>query len=205
MKHKTKFGTSCYGCMKTYVAILRGINVSGKNKIKMDAFKSSLSVLGFEQLQTYIQSGNVVFRYQEKSPEELEELVSKKIQEDFGFDVPVLVLSATQLGNIVSNNPFVGDENKEAQFLHVTFLKESPTNVSEEKITAHIKAREELVISDGVVYLYCPHGYSKTKLNNNFFESQFKVSATTRNWKTTLKLLEMAEETSKRKSLQIGE
>ncbi|WP_321376088.1 DUF1697 domain-containing protein [uncultured Draconibacterium sp.] len=109
--------------MKTYVAILRGINVSGKNKIKMDAFKSSLSVLGFEQLQTYIQSGNVVFRYQEKSPEELEELISKKIQEDFGFDVPVLVLNATQLGNIVSNNPYVGDENKEAQFLHVTFFE----------------------------------------------------------------------------------
>ncbi|WP_321346431.1 DUF1697 domain-containing protein [uncultured Draconibacterium sp.] len=181
--------------MNTYVAILRGINVSGKNKIKMDALKSSLSSLGFEKLQTYIQSGNVVFRYQEKSTEELEELVSKKIQEDFGFDVTVLVLRAEQLGNIVSNNPFAGEENKEAQFMHVTFLKENPSNVNEEKITAHVKGGEEFAIFDGVVFLYCPNGYGKTKLNNNFFESQLKVTATTRNWKTTLKLLEMANKT----------
>ncbi|WP_319589472.1 DUF1697 domain-containing protein [uncultured Draconibacterium sp.] len=177
--------------MNKYVAILRGINVGGKNKIKMDALKSSLSILGFEQVQTYIQSGNVVFRFQETSLEDLAKLINKQIQKEFGFDVPVLVLCAEQLANIVSNNPFVGNENKVAQFLHVTFLKENQVNVNEEKITAQVKAREEFLISNGVIYLYCPQGYGKTKLNNNFFESQLKVSATTRNWKTTLKLLEM--------------
>ena len=180
--------------MKTYVAILRGINVSGKNKIKMDALKSSFSSLGFEKVQTYIQSGNVVFQYQEMSSEDLAELINKQILDDFGFDVPVLVLEAVQLASILKNNPFVGDESKEVQFLHVTFLKEHPANVNEEKITAHVKGAEEFAISDGVVYLYCPHGYGKTKLNNNFFESQLKVPATTRNWKTTLKLLEIAKE-----------
>ena len=180
--------------MKTFVAILRGINVSGKNKIKMDALKSSFLSLGFEQVQTYIQSGNVVFCYKQARAGNLAELINKQIHKDFGFDVPVLVLSAAQLGNIVSNNPFAGDENREVQFMHVTFLKENSTNVNEEKITSHVKAGEEFVISNGAIYLYCPHGYGKTKLNNNFFESQLKVSATTRNWKTTLKLLEMANE-----------
>nr|WP_321357955.1 DUF1697 domain-containing protein [uncultured Draconibacterium sp.] len=180
--------------MKTYIAILRGINVSGKNKVKMDALKSSFSRLGFEQVQTYIQSGNVAFRYQETDSANLAERISKQIKDDFGFDVSLLVLSALQLANIIKNNPFLGDENKDAQFLHVTFLKETPANVNSEKITSYVKAGEEYVISEGVVYLYCPHGYGKTKLNNNFFESQLKVSATTRNWKTTLKLLEMAKE-----------
>ncbi|WP_319501239.1 DUF1697 domain-containing protein [uncultured Draconibacterium sp.] len=179
--------------MKTYVAILRGINVSGKNKIKMDALKSSFSGLGFEQVQTYIQSGNVVFRYQETNSGNFADLINKQIQKDFGFDVPVLVLDVQELENIVKNNPFAVDGNREAQFLHVTFLKEKPANVNEEKITGHVKTGEEFAISDGAVYLYCPHGYGKTKLNNNFFESQLKVSATTRNWKTTLKLLEMAK------------
>ena len=180
--------------MKTYIAILRGINVSGKNKIKMDALKSSFSELGFEKVQTYIQSGNVVFRYQETDSANLAERISKQIKDDFGFDVPVLVLGAEQLSNIIKNNPFAGDENKEAQFLHVTFLKENPVNVNEEKIKTYVNDGEEFVISDGAIYLFCPHGYGKTKLNNNFFESQLKVSATTRNWKTTLKLLEMAKE-----------
>ncbi|MDX8340597.1 DUF1697 domain-containing protein [Draconibacterium sp. IB214405] len=180
--------------MKTYVAILRGINVSGKNKIKMDALKSSFSRLGFEQVHTYIQSGNVVFSYPESRIENLEKLITKQIFEDFGFDVPVLILSEDQLANIVENNPFIGKENIDHQFLHVTFLKEIPSDVDEEKITSHLKAGEEFVISEGVVYLYCPHGYGKTKLTNNFFENQLKVSATTRNWKTTQKLLEMANE-----------
>ncbi|WP_163321847.1 DUF1697 domain-containing protein [Draconibacterium mangrovi] len=180
--------------MKTYVAILRGINVSGKNKIKMDALKSLFSSLGFKQVQTYIQSGNVVFGYQETSSDNLEELINKQIRKDFGFDVPVLVLEEKELANIVKNNPFADDENREAQFLHVTFLKRYLANVNEEKITAHVKAGEEFSISAGAIYVYCPHGYGKTKLNNNFFESQLKVSSTTRNWKTTLKLLEMANE-----------
>ncbi|QIA09200.1 DUF1697 domain-containing protein [Draconibacterium halophilum] len=180
--------------MKTYVAILRGINVSGKNKIKMDALKSSFSTLGFEQIQTYIQSGNVVFRYQETSSGNLEELINKQLLKDFGFEVPVLVLNEKELANIVKNNPFAGDENREPQFLHVTFFKENPANVDEERINGYIKSGEEFAISEGVVYLYCPHGYGKTKINNNFFEIQLKVSATTRNWKTTLKLLEMAKE-----------
>ncbi|WP_319231903.1 DUF1697 domain-containing protein [Draconibacterium orientale] len=181
--------------MNTYIAILRGINVSGKNKIKMDALKSSFTNLGFEKVQTYIQSGNVVFRYQLTSSGNLEELINSQIQKDFGFDLPVLVLSEVELANFVKNNPFAGDENKEAKFQHVTFLKETPAKVHNEKINSSVKAGEEFVVFGGAVYLYCPHGYGKTKLNNNFFESQLKVSATTRNWKTTLTLLEMAKET----------
>nr|WP_319269379.1 DUF1697 domain-containing protein [uncultured Draconibacterium sp.] len=180
--------------MNTYVAILRGINVSGKNKIKMDALKSSFSELGFYQVQTYIQSGNVVFLYPETSPGKLADLINNKILDDFGFDVPVLVLEAEQLTNIIKNSPYAGDENKDAQFMHITFFKETPTDVNEEKINTYVKVGEEFAISDCAVYLYCPHGYGKTKLNNNFLENQLKVTATTRNWKTTLKLLEMANE-----------
>jgi uncharacterized protein (DUF1697 family) len=150
--------------------------------------------LGFIKLSTYIQSGNVIFQFKEHKPMVLATTIHKKIEADFGLDVPVLVLELERLKKIISENPFPKDASKTPSFLHVTFLAESPKtdaiNLFEEKKAAN----EEIAVSNEAVYLYCPHGYGKTKLNNNFIENQLKVTATTRNWKTTLKLLELATE-----------
>ena len=178
--------------MKTYICILRGINVSGKNIIKMDALKQMFESLGATNVKTYIQSGNVVFQYKDENPAALETLIISRILADFGFDVPVQVLSFEELKHIVENNPFLKDSTKDEAFLHLTFLAAPPQEIDQEVLFSKKTGNEEIVITDAAVYLYCPHGYGRTKLNNNFLENKLKVQATTRNWKTTLKLLEMA-------------
>lgn len=178
--------------MNTYICILRGINVSGQKIIRMEALRSSLSQLGFSKLTTYIQSGNIVFQYKTEETKVLEELIHEKIKADFGFDVPVLVITGEKLRDIISGNVFTSDPEKDTSFLHVTFLAQKPVSFDKSAILAKKTEQEEIVISDEAVYLFCPDGYGKTKLNNNFIESQLKVTATNRNWKTTLKLLELA-------------
>ncbi|WP_340114323.1 DUF1697 domain-containing protein [Maribellus mangrovi] len=179
--------------LKTYICILRGINVSGQKLIKMEKLRSSLSELGFCKVTTYIQSGNIVFQFKEEASTLPGKMIGEKIQEDFGYDVPVLLLSINKLRNIVANNRFAGDPSKDIKYLHVTFLAQPPEQFDKEEIITRKAETEEIIFSDDAVYLFCPGGYGKTKLNNNFIESRLKVSATTRNWRTTLKLLDLAE------------
>lgn len=179
----------------TYIAILRGINVSGAKPIKMDALRNTFQKQGFENVATYIQSGNMVFTAAEKETTKLASKIAESIKTDFGFDVPVIVLSAAELQTITENNP-LNDGIKDEAFLHVTFLAEKPAAINFNDIEAKKQGEEEIVISEMAVYLFCPHGYGKTKLTNTFLESKLKVSATTRNWKTCGELLRIAEETS---------
>ena len=177
-----------------YIAILRGINVSGAKTIKMEALRFTFQKLGFENVATYIQSGNVVFTVAETKTSELAAKITGAIKTDFGFDIPVIVLSAAELQSIFKNNP-LNDGTRDEAFLHVTFLAESPAAFNFSDIEAKKQGEEEIMISGKVVYLYCPHGYGKTKLTNTFLESKLKVAATTRNWKTTCELLRMTKET----------
>lgn len=178
--------------MHTYIAILRGINVSGTKTIKMDNLRKTFQKQGFENVTTYIQSGNVVFGTTATS--QLAAKIAEAIKTDFGFDVPVIVLTAAELKTITENNP-MNDGTRDEAFLHITFLAENPVAFNLSHIETKIQGNEEIIISGKVVYLYCPHGYGKTKLTNTFLESKLKVAATTRNWKTTCELLRMAEET----------
>ena len=180
--------------MSTYIALLRGINVSGAKTIKMDDLRKTFQKQGFENVTTYIQSGNVVFTAGETATSKLATKIAEAIKTDFGFDVPVIVLSAAELQTITEYNP-LNDGTRDTASLHVTFLSENPAAFNLSDIMAKKQGNEEIVISGKVVYLYCPHGYGKTKLTNTFFESKMKVAATTRNWKTTCELLRMAEET----------
>lgn len=177
---------------KTYISILRGINVSGKNKIKMDDLRKSYEIMGCKNVSTYIQSGNVVFVGNAIKCEEWASKISKRIKKDFGFDVPIQVLEKEQIQQIIQENPFLKDEGKNAAFFHVTFLDSKPENIDYKTLASKTQTGEELVILDSVVYVYCPNGYGKTKLNNTYLEKQLKVSATTRNWKTTNALLDIA-------------
>ena len=175
-----------------YICLLRGINVSGKNSIKMDALIQTFENLGAQNVSTYIQSGNVVFEHSETKSRMLAQKISDQIYSDFGFEIPVLVLTTKKLQQVIDNNPFPKENTKEISALYVTFLSDKPESKNEMAILNHKTEAEEIVFTEVAVYLYCPKGYGRTKLNNNFLENKLKVQATTRNWKTTLKLLEMA-------------
>jgi uncharacterized protein (DUF1697 family) len=179
--------------MNTYIAILRGINVSGAKPMKMQELRKTLQNLGFAKVNTYIQSGNVVFTAGRAETSQLADKISEAIKAGFGFDVSVIVLTAAEMQTIIENNP-LEDGSKDSAFLHVTFLSENPAAFDIKTIDAKKQGDEEIVISGKAVYLYCPHGYGKTKLTNTFLESKLQVAATTRNWKTVTELLKIARQ-----------
>lgn len=180
--------------MQTYISILRGINVSGHNLVKMDGLRKSYESLGFQNVKTYKQSGNLIFTASEFDNNELEQIVSGQIEKDFGIVVPVIVLTIDSLKQIVDGNPFLKDSSMDTAFLHATFLASRPLNFHHKDVEDKRLDGEDVVLTDNVVYLYCPNGYGRTKLTNNFLEAKLKVIATTRNWKTTSELLKIAQQ-----------
>jgi uncharacterized protein (DUF1697 family) len=163
--------------MGIFVALLRGINVSGQKMIKMDALKQSLSKLELKNVATYVQSGNVVFQ-SEMQALELSQIIKKVILQDFGFEVPILVFSISTWERILTQNPFNKETVIDQGALYFVLFTDLP---------------KMFYIGENVVYLNIPNGFGNTKLNNNFFESKLKIEASTRNWKTAYQLLEMAK------------
>lgn len=180
--------------MFIYISILRGINVSGKNLMKMDVLRSMYENLKFKNVRTYVQSGNVVFSSVEENPEQLETLITEAIEKEFGYKVPVLVLNEPTFSTIIANNPFIKDKLKDPSFLHVTFLANQPLKNNIDSIREKKHPDEAIEITDNAVYLYCPKGYGKTNLHNNFLENKLKVKATTRNWKTVNEIQKLARQ-----------
>lgn len=176
--------------MKSFIALLRGINVSGQKMIKMSDLKIHLQESGFTSIQTYIQSGNIIFRSDETDTNIIESLIKEKILQKYGFEVPTLVKTPEELIKVINDNPF---RNKDLESVYVTFLSQEPSEINIFQIKTFNYSPEELVISAKNIYLHCPDGYGKAKMNNNFIENKLKVPATTRNWKTVNKLLEIAE------------
>lgn len=170
--------------MITYVSFLRGINVSGQNKIKMDDLKNLFESLNFKNVRTYIQSGNVVFEDESIDCDILARLIEEKIQKDLGLVVSVIMRNQQQLKIILQNNPFLKNENKEVSALYVTFLAALPNDRIIEKISEKDTVPDEFRLMGQEIYLFCPDGYGRTKLNNSFFERKLKLKTTTRNWRT---------------------
>ncbi len=179
--------------MQTYIALLRGINVSGQKMIKMEALRASFEALNFKNIKTYIQSGNIVFQTQNTDYQAIERQIQEKILQDFGLEVPVMVKDKSEWKEAAKNNPFVNNRNEDITKLHVTFLSKIPEQALLEKIKEGNYGADEFIITEKIIYLFCPDGYGNTKLSNNFFENKLKFSATTRNWKTVNELLAMAE------------
>lgn len=179
---------------ETYIAILRGINVGGRNKIRMVDLIVKLQPLKFENLRTYIQSGNLVFKAGESPNDEVAEKIKQAIKKEFGFDVPVIVLKQDEWIKIIDRNLFAGDPGKDPKTLHVSFLSAKPQPEDIQKLDEYTDEPNEFSLGGKAIYLYCPNGYSKTKITNNFLEKKLQVTATTRNWATTLKLAQMANE-----------
>jgi len=175
--------------MTTFISILRGINVSGHNKLKMEALKELYTHMGFSEVQTYIQSGNIIFQSVDTNTQLLGKRIALKIFDTFSINVPVLILSVEELKYILQNNPFINDPAKDSAFIHLTFLSAIPERTDIEKLTSKNYLPDEFKWMDNVIYLYCPNGYGKTRLTNTFFESKLKITATTRNIKTANELL----------------
>lgn len=180
--------------MATYISILRGINVSGRNMIKMDALRDMYTALGFTDVKTYIQSGNVIFRSKKTNAAALGQQIAAALTQTFSVDVPVLVLDEPVLQSVIRKNPFLKDKSKDPAYLHVTFLSAAPDKTLFTKLEEGNYGEDDIALVDNAVYLYCPGGYGNTKLTNKFLETKLKVVATTRNWKTTNELLKMAGE-----------
>ena len=173
--------------MKTYIVLLRGINVSGKNKLPMAELRELLSSSGFKNVETYIQSGNIILSSDETKVEVCKK-VNKGIADKFGYDIPVLVRTPQEWKAIIDKYPFSIANEKIVAF---TFLDKT---TSETEIEIKGIKEDQYKITGDVVYLNCPSGFGKTKLTNNTIEKKLNLIATTRNYKTTLKLLELAKD-----------
>ena len=174
--------------MTPYISMLRGINVSGRNPVRMEKLKALYVSLGLSGVNTYIQSGNVVFRSSEKDRVELASLIQNGIRDSFGLDVPVIIRTAAEFREIIDRNPF---KKADSSKLHITFLASLPGNVRRVDIVNVMDEGEDFQLSEKEIYLYCPKGYGKTRLSNQFFEKKLHVAATTRNWRTVLVLADM--------------
>ncbi|BDS13767.1 DUF1697 domain-containing protein [Aureispira anguillae] len=175
-----------------YITLLRGINVSGQKKVKMADLRTMCETMGYQNVQTYIQSGNIVFEGAEEDTDWIAQSMHQKIQTTFGYDVSVMVRTEDYWKEVAVNNPFLeANPDLEIKFLHVTFLAEVPTVDSIKALQEVAAGTDELAIINNRVYLYTPNGYGRTKLSNTTIEKKLQVSATTRNWRTVSKLLEM--------------
>lgn len=174
--------------MQTYIALLRGINVGGHKKIKMTDLKLLFEELGFIDVKTYIQSGNVIFS--SNGNINLGKIICDTILERFGFEIPVLVKAISEVEVILAACPY-SEEKKAASYF--TLLKEAPSKDLVNEVIALSYPNEEFVIIENCVYFFSEKGYNNVKCNNNFFEKKLKVAATTRNYRTLSKLLELTK------------
>ena len=175
-----------------YVSLLRGVNVGGQRKLKMADLRDLYESLGYEAVETYVQSGNVAFTSPgTEDPARLAGDVTGAIASRFGYgDVAVLLRTANDLAEVVAGNPFV-ERGEDPARLAVTFLAGEPGGPNMTALDPAGYAPDELAPGRREVYLFCPNGYGRTKLDNAFFERRLGVAATTRNWRTVTKLREM--------------
>ncbi|MGA2905413.1 MAG: DUF1697 domain-containing protein [Candidatus Korobacteraceae bacterium] len=174
----------------TYVAMLRGINVGGKHVLPMKQLAEMFVEARCANVRTYIQSGNVIFTASPKVIKGLPALLKKKIEERFGFSVPVVLRNREELAQAARSNPLLKAGLPE-QTLHVYFLADVPTADAVKALDPHRSAPDAFHVSGREVYLHLPNGMARTKLTNAYFDSKLSTIATARNWATVLKLLEM--------------
>ena len=178
--------------MVTYVSLLRGINVSGHRKVRMEELKRIYSRISLQNPRTYLQSGNVLFDYIPGNARLLAERIERAIAKELGLDVKVIIRDGIALRKVIQSNPFAG---KDATKIHVTFLSQDPARDGGEQIDKAAEPNEAVAVAGSEIYLYCPNGYGRSRLSNMFFERIFGIPATTRNWRTVNALASMSDRT----------
>jgi len=177
-----------------HVALLRGINVGGTRLLPMKGLAELCTAVGCGEVQTYIQSGNVVFSAPKPLVAKLPAVLAAAILRKFKFEVPVVVRSAEALARVAENNPFLG-KGIDPDWLHVAFLADAPGPEQVASLDPNRSPGDEWVVAERDIYLHFPKGAGQSKLTNQYLESRLKTVSTFRNWRTVLKLLEMARAT----------
>ena len=173
------------------IALLRGINVGGKNRLRMTDLTAMFVDARCDDVRTYIQSGNVVFRAESTRGEDIPSLVSASILSRFGYEVPVVARKAPEVEAIVQANPFV-ESGGETDKLHVVFLADPPDAERIEALDTNRSPPDEFAVRGREIYLHCPNGLARSKLTNSYFDSRLSTTSTMRSWKTVLKLFELS-------------
>lgn len=168
--------------------------MTGHNSIKMTDLATLYSEHGFIRPETFIQSGNVIFSIEKDLPApEIVRMIETVIHETFGYDVPVMLRTVSQLRNLLSSNPFLSEINFDPAKMAVIFLHDDLTDSQIQKVADIDYPPDKFRIIGNEIYTFCPNGFGKTKLYTNFFENKMKVKGTARNWKTITTLLNLAE------------
>lgn len=175
---------------ETFVALLRGINVGGKNKLAMRDLAALCAGLGGRDVRTYIQSGNVVFAAGSRTAAGFAADLQRAIDTGFGLRVPVVVRSRAQLRAVVAGNPHLKN-GVDPEHLHVAFLADVPQPKAAAALDPRRSAGDAFVVAGQEVYLHLPNGVARSKLTNAWFDAQLATTSTIRNWRTVLTLLEM--------------
>lgn len=177
--------------MTTHLALLRGINVSGHNMIKMEVLKTTLEAIGFQNVQTYIQSGNVFVDSEDQNAAAVGFKIKQEIFKAFGNEVPVIVLGKTDLEETLKNNPFLKETDADLKKLYVAFISTSlrSENINDLKMS-QVKP-DEAIIDANRIYIKYAVGAGKTRFDQKYIEKKLNVTATIRNWNTVLQLLKM--------------
>ncbi len=181
--------------MQTFISMLRGINVSGHNIINMAELKALYESMRFSDVTTYIQSGNVVFKSEEKDPSAISAAIVRAIDKKFDCRVTVIIRQPHELAAVIKKNPFIGRRGVDESKLCVTFLEAKPAPALVKALgPMRAKSKDEYRLIGTELYLHCPTGFGKTLLSNTFFEKNLKVAATSRNWRTVNTLYSIASE-----------
>jgi uncharacterized protein (DUF1697 family) len=173
-----------------YVALLRGINVTGKNTVPMKDLAEMFADSKCRNVRTYIASGNVIFEAEAKIAAQIPELITAQIAKRLGHKIPVVVRTAQEIADVAANNPFLKLKS-ETERLYVMFLADVPSPEKIAGLDAQRSPPDEFIVRGREIFLHLPKGVAPTKLTNAYFDAKLKTISTMRNWRTVNTLLEM--------------
>jgi len=180
--------------MPVLISMLRGVNVGGHHKIKMDALRALYESLKFEDPRSYVQSGNVIFRTKEKNSDSLAKKIQSAIEGKFGFRPEVILRTTDELRKAIAASPFASRRDLEPGKILVTFLAADPAPDARAMLASLKDHPEELHLQGRELYIYFPNGAGKSKLPWSSIGKLLKTTGTARNWNSVTKMLAMAEE-----------
>jgi uncharacterized protein (DUF1697 family) len=173
-----------------HVALLRGINLGGRNRLPMEQLRGLFEEAGCEDVRSYIQSGNVVFHAPPDLARRVPGRIKDAVAEQYGLDVPVILRSGDELASAAAENPFL-KQGADERGLHVMFLSEEPEPEHVEALDPNRSPGDAFVVRGREIYLHCPIGVARSKLTNDYFDRRLGTTSTSRNLRTIGKLMEM--------------
>lgn len=177
-----------YSRVSGFVALLRAVNVGGRNRVQMAALAQLFAAAGCENVRTFIQSGNVIYDAKPAVVARLPGVLERSFAKAFGFPTPIIIRSARDLAAIIAANPFKGHEES----LHVTFLADRPKAAAIAALDPSRSPGDEFAVVGREIFLHCPNGLGRTKLSNDYFDRMLATTGTVRNWRTVTKLFELS-------------